>query len=153
MGSSRNRQSYNASPGSFRNEGASSHPKAETPYFIHVANGVLEVNKDSVELKPFSPDYYSRNRCEIAYNTSAECPRFIKDLMERALPPEDIDTIQRYCGQCLLGDNLTQTFLLLTGNAGSGKGTIVNIIQRVIGRQNCTELRTKHLEERFEIAR
>ncbi len=128
-------------------------PSLETRY-IHVANGVLEITVDGVELKPFSPHYYSRNRTEIAYDPNATCPRFLSELMERALPrSEDVEVIQRYSGQCLLGRNLTQTLLLLTGNAGTGKGTIVNIIQKMIGIDNCTELRTRQLPGRFEVGR
>lgn len=124
----------------------------QTPY-IHVANGVLEITEGNAVLKPFSPNYHSFNRTEIDYDPSATCPRFLVEVMERALPSEDIEVIQRYSGQCLLGDNRTQTFLLLTGNAGSGKGLIANIIQKVIGINSCVELRTGHLGNRFESAR
>ena len=69
------------------------------------------------------------------------------------LPQDDIEIIQRYGGQCLLGYNPTQTFLTLTGTAGGGKGTLVNLIRGIIGAANCVELRTEHLGERFELAR
>lgn len=121
---------------------------------IHVANGMLEIKPDGqLELHPFDPSYYSRNRCEIEYQPDANCTRFLTELLATALNPEDIDLLQRYCGQCLLVDNFTQTFLVLTGTAGGGKGTIVNLVQRVIGSVNCVEIRTNHLGERFELGR
>ena len=119
----------------------------------HVANGMLEIGEDGdVTLRPFSPEYYSRYRCEIAYDSDAQCPRFLSELLGAALPPEDIELLQRYAGQCLLGVNMTQTFLLLTGTAGGGKGTIVNVIREVIGGDKVVELRTSQLEKRFEYA-
>jgi phage/plasmid-associated DNA primase len=69
------------------------------------------------------------------------------------LPENDIETVQLYCGQCLLGINLFQKILLLTGTPGGGKGTLVNIIRAIIGEANSVELRTEHLGERFELAR
>ena len=122
--------------------------------YIHVANGVLDFSEDArVTMHTFAPEFYSRNRCEIAYDPEAKCPRFIGELLQPALPEDDIELLQLYCGQCLIADNLTQTFLVLTGTAGGGKGTIVRIIESVIGADNCVEMRTEQLGERFEIAR
>jgi putative DNA primase/helicase len=46
-----------------------------------------------------------------------------------------------------------QLILLLHGPGGASKGTICNIFQQLIGLTNCYELRTEHLDERFEIYR
>lgn len=56
-------------------------------------------------------------------------------------------------GQCLLGDNPSQRFLLITGTAGGGKSTLVNVIEQLVTRQNCTELRLEHMHGRFENSR
>src|SRR5262249_48638665 len=64
--------------------------------------------------------------------------------------PEDITLIQKYGGQCLLGRNLSQSILLLDGVAESCKTTLALSIADTIGRENCTELRTTQLGERFE---
>lgn len=134
-------------------------PESEDPFnnqrqYIHVANGMLVFAEDgTVELQGFSPDFYSRNCCPVNYDPQAQCPRFIGELLQPALPKDDIELLQLYCGQCLLGDNMTQTFLVLTGTPGGGKGTIVNIIEHIIGGDNCVEMRTRHLGERFETAK
>ncbi len=134
---------------------AETDPFKDRPHnLIHVGNGMLEINDDGTcVLKPFSPDYYSRNQTSIAYDPAAQCPRFKGELLEPMLPQDDIEVLQRYCGQCLLGVNITQTFLVLTGTPGGGKGTIVNLIRAIIGGDNCVEMRTEHLGERFELAR
>ena len=117
---------------------------------IHVRNGMLDL--ESMTLKPFSQDYHSRNQVPLDFNPDADCPRFINELLAPALDDESIGVFQKYVGQILLGMNSSQQFLLLEGTAGGGKGTLVDILNRVIGEANIAELRTKHLDERFEFA-
>ncbi|MPM89601.1 hypothetical protein SDC9_136713 [bioreactor metagenome] len=69
------------------------------------------------------------------------------------MSPADIELLQLYAGQALLGMNISQTILLLTGTAGGGKSTLVNVIEGLVGRWNCTELRTEFLNTRFENSR
>ena len=76
---------------------------------IHVGNGVLHLKDNPDHLRQFNPDYYSRNRSEILLNQEAECPRFFNTLLQPAMPPEDMELLQKYCGQCLLGYNPSQT--------------------------------------------
>lgn len=121
---------------------------------IHVGNGMLVLDDaGNVELRPFAPEYFSRNRSEIAWNPEADCPRFKSELLLSAMSEEDANLIQRYIGQCLLGVNLSQTILLLRGMAGGGKSTLANVVEGMIGRHNVTELRIAQLCERFEIQR
>ena len=124
-----------------------------TPVGIHVANGYLVLGAEAIELHEFSPLHFSRNQSPIAFDPDARCPMFLDQLLAGALDPDDIALLRYYAGQCLLGRNLTQTILLLHGPGGASKGTISNIIQRILGESNCYELRTDHLDERFEIFR
>ena len=99
---------------------------------IHLANGMLHLD-DGPELRPFSPDYYSRNACPIPWDPEAECPRFMSELLGAALEPEDISLLQRWCGALLLGGNQAQKIMLFTGTPGGGKSTLVEIIESIIG--------------------
>jgi putative DNA primase/helicase len=119
---------------------------------IHAANGILSLNEDPDILLEFSPEYYSRNRSDIAVDTNADCPRFIQELLEPAITEEDILLLQKYCGQCLLGYNPSQTILLIPGTPGGGKSTLVSVIEKVIGLHNIAQLKVNHLSERFEVA-
>jgi P4 family phage/plasmid primase-like protien len=124
------------------------------PAAIHVANGMLVIGDDGrVTLEPFGRQWYSRNRSEIRWNPGAECPRFKSELILSAMDADDAGLIQRYAGQCLLGVNRSQTFLVLRGTAGGGKSTLANVIEGVIGRHNVSELRVMQLTERFELVR
>ena len=119
--------------------------------FVHCTNGMLDAQTG--ELHPFSPDFKSRNATPFAWDEGANCPVFISELLASALPPEDIEIIQLYMGMTLMGRNLAQRILMLTGTAGGGKSTLCTVIEGLVGVMNCTESRTKHLGERFELAR
>lgn len=121
--------------------------------FIHCENGVLEFDYEarSWKLQPFSPDYRSRSRIEITFNPKRGSHEFIDKLLNNLIAADDRDLIQQYMGQCLIGENITQTLLLITGSAGSGKSTLVRIIETVIGQNNCFQIRPEHITSRFEL--
>jgi P4 family phage/plasmid primase-like protien len=128
-------------------------PQVTPEGHIPVADGVIDITSGTPVLKPHSASYGFRNLAPIPWNApTSECPRFLKALND-ALPPDDVSLIQRYAGQCLLGKNLSQTILLIRGTAGGGKSTLVNIIVRLIGEENTSELRTAFLGDRFELSR
>jgi hypothetical protein len=127
---------------------------------IHCANGMLHIDADGrCTLMPFSPAYYSRNPVAISWEPDAICPKF-DALLEFALPPEaeglassDVDFFWRWFGSVLLTGNTAHRILLMVGKAASGKNTIAEVVELVLGLVNCTEVRTKWLHERFEIGR
>ncbi len=122
--------------------------------FIHVANGILRfTDGGEVKFGQFAPEDYSRNQSPIAYDPTAECPRFLNELICPAISLEDADLIQRWVGLALLGYNLPQRFLVLEGTPAGGKGTLVRIIHALVGAQNCCQLRTTQLDSRFELYR
>jgi len=118
---------------------------------VHLKNGMLDLTAEQPSLKPFSPYYYSRNQIPVSYRAGAECPKFMNNLLLRALPAEDVSLLQRWGGQLLLQKNVTQKFMIMTGAAGAGKSTLLEVIQLMIGEGNCEQLRTEQLLERFEI--
>ena len=118
---------------------------------LHLANGMLHLGADRIELTVFSPDYHSRNQSPIKFDETAGCPRFLDELLGPALPTDDIKLVQKMCGMFILGRNLIQRFLILTGIAGSGKGILGEIIDMLVGIVNVAQLRTRHLGRPFEI--
>lgn len=121
--------------------------------FIHLANGVLVFKKGNADLTEFSPDYFSRNQFPTVFDPKAQCDRFLNELILPAVHAEDVAVIQKYLGLCLLGRNLIQRFMILDGEAGRGKSQLAIVFQHLVGLLNCTQLRTEHLHERFELYR
>jgi phage/plasmid-associated DNA primase len=69
------------------------------------------------------------------------------------LAPEDINMLQKYLGSLIFGGNPCQNLLILKGVPGSGKSVLLDLIIGLVGVNNCVELRTEHLNQRFETAR
>ncbi|MCO5053404.1 MAG: phage/plasmid primase, P4 family [Verrucomicrobiae bacterium] len=121
---------------------------------IHVANGMLCLSKYGVELKPFAPEYYSRNPLPISYNSKAPEPkRFLEELLRSAMSEDDISLLQRWGGMVLTGYNSAQRFLILDGTPGGGKTTLTQVLKAVVGERNAYQMRTEQLDGRFEMYR
>jgi P4 family phage/plasmid primase-like protien len=119
--------------------------------FLPVGNGILRVADRT--LLPFSPNYCRRNKLAVDYNCGARCPVFQDTLLRTSLEDEDIGLLQRWAGLALIGRNIAQRILILSGTAGAGKGTFIRILKGVVGEANIGSLRTDKLGERFEIGR
>ena len=119
--------------------------------FIPCANGMLRL--DDKTLLPFNPSYRRRNKLAVPFYPAATCPLFLDTLMRQALDEADLDLLQRWCGLALVGENLAQKILILTGTAGGGKGTFIRVLSGIIGEINLASLRTHLLGERFELGR
>ena len=104
-------------------------------------------------LLPFSPSYRRRNKLAVPFNPTATCPVFLDTLMRPALEPDELDLLQRWCGLALIGKNLAQILIILTGTPGGGKGVFVRVLTGLIGPINLELLRPQLLAERFEIGR
>jgi P4 family phage/plasmid primase-like protien len=120
-------------------------------YFLPVGNGVLRVSDRT--LLPFSPKYHFRNKLVVDYIPGAKCPTFENILLGNSLDFDDIGFLQRWCGLALVGRNISQAMLILSGTAGAGKGTFVRVLKGIIGEANIGSLRTEQLNQRFEIGR
>jgi len=122
--------------------------------YIHVANGVIRFTDDGdVQFGSFLPEDFSRNQSPFAFDPAAECPRFLNELIYPAVTPDDADLLQRWAGLALFGYNLPQRFLIVDGTPNGGKGTLVRIVQALVGLNNTYQLRTECLYERFETYR
>lgn len=120
------------------------------PPVVHLKEGMLDIR--TMELNEFSPEYYSRNQIPVSFDESADCPRFLNELLTPALNDDAMAVLKKYFGMCVLGYNYSQQFLLLEGTPGGGKGTLTTILRRIVGEMNVAEVRTSLLNERFEMA-
>ncbi len=117
---------------------------------IAVANGVLNLAGSKPVLEPFRKEDWFTCKSPCAYEPGAKCERFLNELLAPALPPADINLLQRDFGRTLVGGNDAQTISVLTGPGGSGKSVTVSVLELVLGMEKVAHLRTDKLNSRFE---
>ena len=119
---------------------------------VHLADEMLYLREDR-EPAPFSPAYFSKNRIPISYDYSKTARNALfEDFLKRSLEQDDIELLQKWCGYVLLGKNPHHKILLVRGIGGSGKSTLVDIFETIIGSENVASLNVERLDDRFELA-
>ena len=119
---------------------------------IACANCVVRIDEENGELvkENFSPKFRLRHGCPYNYEPNAKRPNF-EAAMFGHIEPDDKEVLQKLGGQALLGRNICQRIGILDGIGGSSKSEFVATLRGILGSHACAELRTGHLQERFEI--
>jgi len=102
------------------------------PWLLSCANGTVDLT--SGELHEADPTELLTRGNEIAYDGSAECPRWLRFLAEVF----DGDTelvafMQRLIGYTLTGDTREHVLAVLHGSGCNGKTTLVEIVKCLLG--------------------
>jgi phage/plasmid-associated DNA primase len=114
------------------------------------SNGVVDLNGPRSKLFDYDPKFSFKVASGVEYEPKAKCPKFVNQLLKPAIPDYDMELIQKYFGSMLLGPNISQNILIIRGTPSGGKGTLVSVMEKVLGKQYVAELRAKHLTGRFE---
>jgi P4 family phage/plasmid primase-like protien len=122
----------------------------QSPKYLPLQNGIYDL--DSKTFKPFDRAHPIRETLPVKYDPQARCDLFLHSFLEQILDPPDLDLLQRYGSQILLGLNHTQTILILTGDAGWGKSSCMKILGNIIGWKNVGIIREQLFKNEFELA-
>ena len=117
---------------------------------IACKDGVLELSSElgTVQKSEHSPKHYLRNFHP--FHFTEDEPKRFWEFLGNNLGKEDVDLLHKIIGMLLFGGNPLQRIILFHGVAGSGKSVLVNIIGQLVGLENYAQLRTEHLNNRFE---
>ena len=118
-------------------------------YTINLKNGLLDVR--TMELHPHNKDYISTLRINAEYNPDAECPKFM-EFLNSSLESELIPVVQQMIGLCCTTIMKVQKAFLLIGAAGSGKSTLIKVIQNLVGYENVSGISLQQLSETHSTA-
>lgn len=116
---------------------------------IACGNGLLNVKK--LELLPFTPAYFSKSTVTANFEAEAAKPtRWISFLSEVFDGDEEsIDLLQRWFGYCLTEDTSYQKMLMIIGASRSGKGTMLHVLQKLVGEDSAASMQFPHLCTNF----
>jgi P4 family phage/plasmid primase-like protien len=119
---------------------------------LHLAfmNGILQI--DNNKFHPSNPGRAVKETLPLNYDPDAKCDLFLHTFLANILSSEDIDLLQRYLSQVLEGINHSQTILVLSGDAGWGKSSLMKILGTMVGWNNVGIIRENLFKDEFELA-
>lgn len=123
---------------------------AHSGYYINFKNGMYDVKRRKVY--PHSPKIFSINQVPWEYDPDADhgSGSVFQSFIESAIPDDDDrEMFMEYAGLCCTIDRSQQKFMVISGEGGTGKSTIINLLQKIVGRQNISNVPLAKLGENF----
>ncbi|MBP3037964.1 hypothetical protein J9303_00385 [Bacillaceae bacterium Marseille-Q3522] len=128
-----------------------SHEEASTNKgFLNLKNGILQL--DTLELVPHTPDIRTVMQLPVAYDPDADCT-VIDAFLKMVVPEDAIAVIEEMAGYCLIPTMKYEKALVLYGEGGNGKGTLIALLISLLGQKNVAGVSFQDLaENRFASA-
>lgn len=119
------------------------------PEWICFKNGMYDTKSNI--LIPHSPSFKSTNQIDFSFNPYAKTQAGAFDKWLDFAVPNDADktTIMQFFGLTLTRDTRFQKFLILNGCGGTGKSTLIRLIESIVGDKNTAHISLAELSERF----
>lgn len=122
------------------------------PYsrFINFQNGMFSI--DEQRLYPHDPRYMSTVQIPHRYEDNALQPEDIQlvDLMRQAqLAQDDIEMLLDYIAYSMTTANNMKCFMCLVGGSNTGKSTLINMVNALVGKQYRSALSIQDMSVRF----
>lgn len=101
------------------------------------------------------PKYLSLNQIPHEYHPEEKVSALaggdvIKAYLNTSLPDlQEQQLFWEYAGYCMTTDTQMQKFLMLTGNGGTGKSVLIDLVQKLVGMENCSNIPIQDLNRRF----
>ena len=102
------------------------------PWLLGVANGVVDLHTG--KLLPGNPEDRITKHIDIAYDPTAQCPRwrrFVDEIFDG--DASLVDFMWKAVGYSLTGDTTEQVFFILYGRGWNGKTTFLEVLLYVFG--------------------
>lgn len=136
-------------------------------HWIHFANGYYDYKTDS--LTDHDPKYheigvipwdYSPSRYPSTYKfmkkgsglltETVEEPLLFNSWLDEAIPDiEDQTMFLQFLGYAMTLDTSKQKFMMICGSGGTGKSTLLSIVESIIGKSNISNISLQGLQDRF----
>lgn len=118
--------------------------------YINVKNGLLDWRNG--ELKPHTPERFSSTQIRVNYDPNARSVD-IEQFFHDVLPDDVVQTMYEIIGYCLIPTTMYQKAFMFTGDGANGKSTLINLLTKLVGEDNTTNIPIHELEQnRFKLA-
>ena len=118
-------------------------------HWINFRNGFYD--PIAQKMIPHDPKYRAINQIPHEYDpeaelTGEEVERWLQFIVPKM---DDREMLLQFMGYCLTRDTRQQKFTILYGSGGSGKSTVIKLIELMIGSENISNISLKELSQRF----
>ena len=118
-------------------------------------NGLLCLDsrgKDKPTLLPHTPKYFNSACLPYDYEPEAKCPLWESFLDDVMLKQQDyVNLLQEWCGYLFRPDLREQKFLLCVGQGANGKGVFTEVVEALVGKENCSEISLSRFNSPFSL--
>ena len=124
---------------------------AYSPWYINFENGMYDVKRN--RLYAHSPKIYSINQIPHSYDPNGDhgSGNEIEKFLRFAIPDRsDRQMLLEYIGLCMTTDTSQQKMMVIQGEGGTGKSTLINLIQDIVGKRNISNVSLTELQQRFK---
>lgn len=120
----------------------------ESPKLIALNNGILDIENKS--LGDFNPEFKIKNKIPVNYNPAAYSEIMDKTLNKICCNDKQLRLlIEEMIGYILFRRNELGKCFILTGHGANGKSTLLDVIKRLIGKENLSSVALNELNDRF----
>ncbi len=130
------------------------------PELVNVRNGMVNIEDGS--LLPHDPKYCSRVQLPIDYDPNATAPR-LEQFFTEIFPENGEDgtwqtggmlkmmMLQEFMGYCLMETCKYERCMFMYGQGANGKSTVLNVMEKMLGADHCSDMNIDDLANRFNI--
>ncbi|KKN26574.1 hypothetical protein LCGC14_0873420 [marine sediment metagenome] len=138
-------------------------PETKPAATIPVLNGLV-VRTDPPDWKdpdsvskfswiPHTPEYFSLNQLPFRFNEDATCPQWEEFIEQISCGKKDrAEVLQQWAGYLFMKTDGEQKFLLYFGEGQNGKGVYTNILQRLVGDGNYSNVGLDQFSNKYAVA-
>ena len=103
------------------------------------------------QMIPHNPSYRATVQIPHKFDPDARTEgQALEEWLRFAIPDgDDREMLLEYAGLCLTRDVRQQKFLILVGSGGSGKSTLIRLLETVLGEDNLSHVSLRELSQRF----
>ena len=120
-------------------------------YYINFENGMY--NAMTGKVWPHGYKAMSINQIPWSYDPDGDHGNGIEieKFLKHSVPdPDDREMLLEYIGLCCSKDRDQQKMLVICGDGGTGKSTVINLIQKIVGKRNTSNVAMSNLSEKFQ---
>ena len=114
-------------------------------------NGIYHVLENRLDL--LTPDIFITSILPYNYKPHAHCNQW-KWFVESIFGGDEecVALLQEWFGYCMVSSNIMEAIMFFFGPTGTGKGTTINILEKLVGKKRCFAPRLSSLTNRFGLS-